>query len=158
MIPFDQIALDLLKTLGYSPDICQTEEEAKQKALLLHDPSLSPSLPHSISLSLSPFTLSEAEVPPTYPIYFFGSDTSGEKAYEEFYTDKELLDNDSFINLGVVKNSKKRSIAEIDAIFDQLHHLFETQTITKAAIVDALKIYLPNFDHIETGKGLDSKM
>ena len=94
----------------------------------------------------------------SYPIYFFGSDTSGEKAFEEFFTKKEVLDNDSFINLGVVKNSKKRSIQEIDTIFDQLHTLFESKEISKAAIVDILKVYLPNFEHIETGKGLDSKM
>ncbi len=134
MIPFDKIALALLKSLGLHPDMCQTEEEAKQKALLLNDDSKS------------------------YPIYFFGSDTSGEKAFEEFYTEKETLDNHSFIHLGVVKNSKKRSITEIDAIFDQLHQLFESQNITKSSIVDVLKVYLPNFEHIETGKGLDSKM
>ncbi len=134
MIPFDKIALALLKSIGLDPDVCQSEEEAKQKALLLNNDSKS------------------------YPIYFFGSDTSGEKAFEEFYTEKETLDNDSFIHLGVVKNSKKRSIAEIEAIFDQLHQLFESQNITKSAIVDALKVYLPNFEHIETGKGLDSKM
>lgn len=134
MIPFDQIALDLLKTFGLTPDICETEDEAKQKAQLLNEFSTS------------------------YPIYFFGSDTSGEKAFEEFFTEKEDLDNDSFINLGVVKNTKKRTIQEIDAIFDQLHQLFESEEVTKAAIVDILKVYLPNFAHIETGKGLDSKM
>ncbi len=139
MIPFDQIAVDLLKTLGMVPDICQTEEEAKQKAMSL----------------LATF---EAEQTAKYPIYFFESDTSGEKSFEEFYTEKELLDNDSFINLGVVKNSKKRSVQEIDAIFNQLHQLFDSGNVTKSAIVDILKVYLPNFEHIETGKGLDSKM
>ena len=134
MIPFDQIANALLKTMGLAPDICVSEDEARQKALLLEDDCS------------------------TYPIYFFGSDTSGEKAYEEFYTGNEVLDKDSFINLGVVKNSTKRSISEIDAIFDRLHTLFESQNVSKAAIVDALKVYLPNFEHIETGKGLDSKM
>src|SRR5665648_100454 len=153
MIPFDEIAFDLLKTLGFAPDICQTEDEAKQKALLLRETSLvaSPSshltITPSHTLTLTPST--------SYPIYFFGSDTSGEKAFEEFFTDKEVLDNESFINLGVVKNSKKRSIQEIDAIFDQLHTLFESKDITKAAIVNILKVYLPNFEHIETGKGLD---
>lgn len=176
MIPFDQIALALLKTLGLTPDICQSEEEAKQKALLLQSssrevvpPALSAAevssgrvvLP-SPDLPIAPSPLREVvQSPlrePSYPIFFFGSDTSGEKAFEEFYTEKELLDNDTFINLGVVKNSKKRTIAEIDAIFDRLHNLFETNKVTKAAIVDALKDYLPNFEHIETGKGLDSKM
>ena len=145
MVPFDQIALDLLNTLGLTPDICQTEEEAKQKTLLLNDPSLRGGG-------------TTTKQPVAYPIYFFSSDTSGEKAFEEFFTEKEILDNSSFINLGVVKNSKKRSIQEIDTIFDQLHALFKSQNITKAAIVDILKVYLPNFEHIETGKGLDSKM
>ncbi len=145
MIPFDQIALDLLKELGYAPDICQSEEEAKQKALLLNkDQSPSPQVPKSPLSS--------------YPIYFFGSDTSGEKSFEEFYTEREILDNDSFLSLGVVKNSKKRSIQEIDAIFNQLHQLFDSGNVTKSAIVAILKVYLPNFEHIETGKGLDSKM
>lgn len=142
MIPFDQIALDLLKTLGLEADICQSEEEAKQKAT---------------SLNATAPELVEGR-PLVYPIYFFGSDTSGEKSFEEFFTEKEELDTNSFINLGVVKNSKKRTIPEIDFIFDQLHTLFESQNITKAAIVDILKVYLPNFEHIETGKGLDSKM
>jgi FlaA1/EpsC-like NDP-sugar epimerase len=138
MIPFDQMALDLLKELGLQADICSSEEEAKSKAL-------NPSILQSFN-------------PTRYPIYFFGSDTSGEKAFEEFFTEKELLDNGSFINLGVVKNSKKRSIDEIDTIFNQLHTLFESKEISKAAIVEILKVYLPNFEHIETGKGLDSKM
>jgi hypothetical protein len=157
MIPFDRIALDLLKELGLEADICKTEEEAKEKAIrrrseeakgrpgeeTLHR-SLAPSLSHSSAKN--------------WPVFFFGSDTSGEKSFEEFYTEHEVLDNESFINLGVVKNSKKRSIEEIDSIFDQLRQLFESKEVTKAAIVDILKVYLPNFDHIETGKGLDSKM
>jgi len=141
MIPFDQIAIDLLHYLGMEPDVCKTEEEAREKASLRQ--AQGPQGPQGAT---------------TYPIYFFGSDTSGEKSYEEFYTENEVLDNDSFINLGVVKNSKKRSIDEIDAIFDQLHNLFESNEVSKAAIVSILKTYLPNFEHIETGKGLDSKM
>jgi len=140
MIPFDQIALDLLKTLGLTADICQSEDEAREKMMVRNGDG------------------AMGRPMEKYPVYFFGSDTNGEKAFEEFYTDKEVLDNDSFINLGVVKNSKKRSIQEIDAIFDRLHNLFESQNVTKAAIVDVLKVYLPNFEHIETGKGLDSKM
>lgn len=134
MIPFDQIAIDLLHTMGLEPDVCQTEEEARQKTMLLNESSTS------------------------YPVCFFGSDTSGEKAFEEFFTENEILDMDSFINLGVVKNSKKRSIHEIDDIFAQLSTLFASEQVTKSAIVDILKQYLPNFGHIETGKGLDSKM
>lgn len=134
MIPFDSIARDLICYLGMEPDTCRSEEEAREKAQAM------------------------PENPSHYPIYFFGSDTSGEKAFEEFFTEDEVLDDESFIHLGVIKNSKKRSIAEIDSIFDQLHALFATDKVSKAAIVNILKTFLPNFEHIETGKGLDSKM
>ena len=135
MIPFDRIALDLLKELGLEADICNSEEEAREKANQL-----------KFAQSIK------------YPIYFFGSDTSGEKSFEEFFTEQEQLDNHSFINLGVVKNSTKRSVNEIDAIFEELQQLFNNHSVNKSAIVKILKSYLPNFDHIETGKHLDQKM
>jgi FlaA1/EpsC-like NDP-sugar epimerase len=134
MITFEKVALDLLNSLGLKPDICNTEEEAKLKASVLKR---------------------EFKY---YPIYFFDSDTSGEKAFEEFYTVNERLDMDSFINLGVIKNSKRRGGKEIDEIFARLKDLFGNQKVAKDAIVQILKEYLPNFEHIETGKGLDSKM
>ncbi|MDD3194260.1 MAG: polysaccharide biosynthesis protein [Paludibacter sp.] len=134
MIPFDAIALDLLEELGLKPDFCTTENEARLKALMLDENTTS------------------------WPIYLFGSDTSGEKSFEEFFTDDEVKDESSFVNLGVVKNSTKRDLEEIDAIFNQLHALFESSQVTKARIVEILKNYLLNFEHIETGKGLDSKM
>jgi FlaA1/EpsC-like NDP-sugar epimerase len=134
MAPFDRIAIDLLHTLGLEADICKTEEEARQKALLLNESSTS------------------------YPVYLFESDTSGEKSFEEFYTENEKLDLKSFVNLGVVKNTKKRPLQEIDEIFEKMGKLFDSKDVTKAKIVEALKIYLPNFAHIETGKGLDSQM
>jgi len=134
MIPFDQIALELLNTLGLKADICKTEEEAKQKALLLNENSTD------------------------YPIYFFGSETSGEKSFEEFFTDEEQLDTDSFINLGVIKNSKKRNSKEIDEIFSRLNKLFESSDFSKNNVVEILNEYLPSFQHIEKGKGLDQNM
>ena len=94
----------------------------------------------------------------SYPVYFFETDTSGEKPYEEFFTEKEVIDNDRFLNLGVIKNSVKKDIGEIDEIFERLKQLFASDHVTKAAIVEILKTWLPNFDHIEKGKGLDSKM
>lgn len=134
MIPFEQIAIELLTSLGLKADICETEEEAKKKALLLNDKSTN------------------------YPVYFFGSNTSGEKSFEEFFTEKEKLDNYSFINLGVIKNSKKRNIKEIDEIFNRLSELFESQEFTKNNVVEILREYLPNFHHIEKGRGLDQNM
>lgn len=134
MIPFDGIALELLNSLGLKADICETEEEAKTKALLLKDNSTS------------------------YPIYFFGSDTSGEKSFEEFYTDEEQLDLNSFINLGIIKNSKKRNKKEINEIFNRLNKLFQAAEFSKSDVVEILNEYLPNFHHIEKGKGLDQNM
>lgn len=134
MIPFDKIALDFLEYLDLKPDICMTEQEAIQKSLLLNSASSN------------------------YPVYFFDSDTSGEKVYEEFYTEHENLDMNSFTVLGVIKNARKRPIVELVTIIDQLKHLLKQPNVDKLSIVEALKSYLPNFDHIETGKSLDSKM
>jgi FlaA1/EpsC-like NDP-sugar epimerase len=134
MLEFDKIAISLLKNLGLEPDICKTEAEAREKSLKLGNNMT------------------------TYPVYFFKSDTSGEKSFEEFYTLNEELDMDTFVNLGVIKNSRKRNISDIDEIFVRLKLLFDSENITKAAIVDILKEYLPNFDHIEKGKHLDQRM
>jgi FlaA1/EpsC-like NDP-sugar epimerase len=134
MISFDAIATDLLKYLGLKADICKTEEEARRKALQLNESSTA------------------------YPVYFFETDTSGEKPYEEFFTEKEVIDNDRFINLGVIKNSLKRDFREIDEIFERLSTLFDSKNVTKAEVVEILKRWLPDFDHIEKGRGLDSKM
>ncbi len=157
MIPFDRIALDLLNELGYEPDICQSEQEAKHKATLLNEPSLRAE-GEATSSQTDCFVPRNDVTKSGYPIYFFPSNTSGEKAFEEFYTKNEVLDEDSFINLGVIKNSKKRNSTEIDEIFTNLENLFKKESITKAEIVDVLKKYLPNFEHIETGRGLDEKM
>lgn len=131
---FENIAKDLLKYLGLEIDICDSEEEAKKKADLLTNNSKS------------------------FPVYFFESDTSGEKSYEEFYTDKEDLDLKTYENLGVIKNSTKRDLVEIDNIFNSLEKIFLKNDVLKSDIVNVLKKHLPNFKHIETGKNLDSKM
>lgn len=134
MISFDAIALDLLRYLGLEADVCSSETEAKVKAEGLNENSKS------------------------YPVYFFETDTSGEKPYEEFFTDREIIDDDRFMNLGVIKNSVRRDFREIDEIFARLRQLFDSGNVSKASIVDILKTWLPDFDHIEKGKGLDSKM
>ena len=134
MMTFDGIARDLLDYLGLKPDVCLTEDEAREKALLQDEKS------------------------DRWPVYFFETDTSGEKPYEEFFTEKEAVDYERFINLGVVKNSSKRDIRQIEEIFGRLRILFDSGNVTKAAVVDILKEYLPSFEHIEKGKGLDSKM
>ena len=93
-----------------------------------------------------------------YPCEFFGSDTSGEKTFEEFYTDTDVKDEETFINVGCVKNAKKRPVAEVEAIFSNLRSVFAASGSTKADVIEVLKEYLPNFQHIEKGKSLDARM
>ena len=134
MILFDKIALDFLNYLSFDADICSSENEAIKKSKLIS--------PNS----------------DTYPLYLFGSETSGEKSYEEFYTKNEKLDLNSFKELGVVKKSKTRTIEEINQIFDEFNKVFSNKNTSKKDVVSCLKSFLPNFNHIETGKNLDQKM
>ena len=134
MKTFSSIAISLLKELGFEADMCATEDEAREKATQLKANSNS------------------------YPVYFFESNTTGEKSFEEFYTDDEQLDVDSFSGLGVIKNTQRKSAEELMKIFSNLESAFNSETISKASVVQVLKAYLPNFDHIEKGKNLDQSM
>jgi FlaA1/EpsC-like NDP-sugar epimerase len=134
MKPFSDIACKLLDAWGWQVDTCASEEEARQKAAQLNDASTA------------------------YPVYFFRSDTSGEKPYEEFYTENEELDTQTFSKLGIIKNAPKRTLEELDVIIKDINMLFAHGDVEKARIVSLLTRYLPNFEHIETGKNLDQKM
>ena len=138
MIGFDQVAVNLLHALGMEPDICRSEEEARAKMGEV-------------------LKCGSSEVR-KWPVFLFESDTSGEKVFEEFYTAEETLDLERFVNLGVIKNARRRSLGEIDGICRNLQALFERETLTKAEVVGVLKDYLPNFEHVEKGKGLDQRM
>ena len=96
--------------------------------------------------------------PLRWPVYFFDSNTSGEKPYEEFFTADEDLDLSRFVNLGVVKNAVRRQRTDIDVLFQALRECFRRPNVAKADIVAVLGTFLPHFAHIETGKGLDQKM
>jgi len=134
MKSFSEIADEYLSHLGLAPDHSNSEEEAKEK-----------------SLHWKPGNKS-------YPVYYFNSDTTGEKPYEEFYGPNEVLDLNSFSSLGVIKNHEKISINEVDQYLQGLQKLFEKKNITKEEIVAFLKNCIPDFEHMETGKNLDSKM
>jgi FlaA1/EpsC-like NDP-sugar epimerase len=138
MIPFDTVVKDMLNDMGLGCRVCSTTEEAKQ--------------------AMAEWGMGSGERGTGYPCEFFGSDTSGEKTFEEFYTDSDEKDETKFINLGVVKNSKKRTIDEVEGIFARLHEVFDKGNSTKADVVEVLSEYLPDFRHIEKGKGLDSRM
>jgi FlaA1/EpsC-like NDP-sugar epimerase len=134
MQTFSSIADNFLAAYNLLPDYCQTENEAKEKALLLKDSDTK------------------------YPVYYFTSDTDGEKSFEEFFTENEQLDNDRFINLGVVTNYPIKSMDSLSLLLNDIQHLFDKDTLTKDEIIATLKTIIPNFSHINTGKSLDSKM
>ena len=94
----------------------------------------------------------------SYPVVYFESDTTGEKPYEEFYTPGEPLDMDRFSSLGVIKASGRRPLDEIDSFFGSLEALFARPDFTKAEVVEAIKGFIPNFEHEEKGKNLDQRM
>jgi len=146
MIPFSDIARDLLHWLGMEVEECSSEEEAK-KLSVIRAQSSEASSPES-----------QVPSPKSWPVYFFESDTSGEKPYEEFFTEGEDLDMNKFAELGVIKNSAKRNKADIERIISEIRDLFDSESVSKEQVVEVLKDYLPNFHHLETGQGLDMKM
>ena len=93
-----------------------------------------------------------------YPVYFFKTDTSGEKLYEEFYTSDDQINLNQFESIGVITNSIKPSFPEIELIIKEIDLLFKSETYSKKDIIQIMNKILPNFNHIETGKGLDEKM
>ena len=134
MMTFDQIGRQLLLEHGYQVVECNSEQEAIDKSEDLRRGSL------------------------FYPVYFAPSDTSGEKPFEEFVTDEEIADLDSFQSLGVITGKTMPDKDKIHILFDQLTDAFNSEHVKKEDIVEIMKEYLPSFEHIETGKSLDSKM
>ena len=154
MIPFDVVVKDMLNDMGLGCKTCTSTAEAKQemanlvaggRCLVTGANNQQPTTNHQ-----SPTT--------NYPVEFFGSDTDGEKTFEEFYTNTDVKDETKFVNLGVVKNAKRRPVAEVEAIFAKLHGVFDKAGATKEDVVEVLKEYLPNFNHIFKGKSLDGRM
>lgn len=134
MMTFDKIATAFLEEHGYEVMQCASDEEAIEKAADLRNGSKK------------------------YPVHYSGSNTSGEKAYEEFYTDSETVDLDRLQALGVVTGKQIPDVSRIETLFDKLRTVFAKKNTTKEEVVAIMADYLPNFEHIETGKSLDSKM
>lgn len=93
-----------------------------------------------------------------YPVVYTASNTTGEKAYEEFYVPGEQVNMERFMSLGVVEQTERRSMNEVVNFFDELQQIFASPAFTKAEVVSAIKAFLPNFEHEEKGKNLDQKM
>ena len=141
MLTFSSICDKFVTANGMEKDPCSSDEEAKLKAANLHLPS---DIFHQTSVK--------------YPTIYFTSDTTGEKAYEEFYVPGEKIDMQRFKALGVVEQTTRHEMSEVNGFFEKLEGIFAKDDFTKAQVVEALKEFLPNFQHEETGKNLDQKM
>lgn len=93
-----------------------------------------------------------------YPVVYFKSDTTGEKAYEEFYVPGEKVNMDRFSALGVVEQTTRRNMNEVNDFFSELEAIFQREDFTKAEVVESIKKFIPNFEHEEKGKNLDQRM
>lgn len=134
METFDGIARALLKVHGYEVLECNSDAEAVDKSEGLQGGSKQ------------------------YPAHFSISDTSGEKPFEEFVTDTETADYDRFSSLGVITGKEIPDKDKVEKLFVDLNVAFAKEETTKEEVITIMKAYLPNFEHIETGKSLDSKM
>ena len=93
-----------------------------------------------------------------YPVYYFTSDTTGEKGFEEFYVKGEKINPERFGSLGVIEDLEDRRMEELDTFLERLQAVLNDQKTEKEDIVGTMKEFIPNFKHIEKGKNLDQKM
>ena len=133
LITFSEIAVRFLRERGYEPYECASEDEARDRA-------------------------EELIAKKQWPCYFFKSDTTGEKDFEEFFTDNENLDMDRFDTVGVIRNQPDFDEAKLDEFMDGIEALRSKAAWTKDDIVKLYFGLLPEFAHKETGKYLDQRM
>ena len=133
LISFADIAVKYLKNKGYEPYLCKTEDEARE---------LVKTLPAQGK----------------YPCLFSSSDTTGEKDFEEFFTENETLDMDRFENLGIIKNEADFDDSLLKEFEDKIFAMLEKKEWKKEQIVELFFKLIPDFGHKETGKYLDGKM
>ena len=133
LITFSEIAIRFLKNYGYQPYECVSEDEARNRK-------------------------EELIIKKQWPCYFFKSDTTGEKEFEEFFTENEDLDMDQFKTVGVIRNLPNFDQTKLDEFITGINNLREKATWTKNDIVELFYDLLPEFIHKETGKNLDQRM
>ena len=133
LITFSEIAVRFLKAHGYEPCECKSEDEARDRA-------------------------EELIANKQWPCYFFKSDTTGEKDFEEFFTDNEDLDMDRFETVGIIRNQPEFDESKLDEFMNGIEVLRNQETWSKEDIVKLYFGLLPEFAHKETGKYLDQRM
>jgi FlaA1/EpsC-like NDP-sugar epimerase len=130
---FSDIAERYLEELGYEPYQCSSEQEARDRSAEL------------ISSK-------------RWPCYFFKSDTTGEKDFEEFFTDSEILDMSQFQNLGVIKNDANYNCLQLNDFISEIENIRKFKSWEKTHLVELFNQMIPDFKHKETGKYLDGRM
>jgi FlaA1/EpsC-like NDP-sugar epimerase len=133
LITFSEIAVRYLQQLGFEPYECATEDEARERA-------------------------EELIAKKQWPCYFFKSDTTGEKDFEEFFTDKEDLDMSKFESVGVIRNQPSFDVGALDRFNAGIVALRSQPNWPKERIVEMFFEMIPDFAHMETGRYLDQRM
>ncbi|MDY6326675.1 MAG: polysaccharide biosynthesis protein [Bacteroidales bacterium] len=134
MLTFSEICDRFVEELGYEKIEFTNDEDAKRFAA---------EMPYDTKV---------------WPVVYSKSDTTGEKSFEEFYVSGEKVNFSRFQSLGVIEETSCRTMDEIDTFLGSLEEIFASIDFTKAKVVDAIKKFIPNFDHEEKGKNLDQKM
>jgi FlaA1/EpsC-like NDP-sugar epimerase len=133
LITFAEIAKKYLSVQGLEPFECKSEEEARM-------------------------LMSKLPLEKKWPCLFTKSDTTGEKDFEEFYKNDEILDFEKFKNIGVVKNKLYHDEISLNNFSDKINLMKLNLSWSKKDLLDEFIKLLPDFNHKETGKYLDSKM
>ena len=133
LITFSDIAERYLSDLGYEPYFCKSEDEARNSAMELINNR-------------------------QWPCYFFKSDTTGEKDFEEFYTDAENINMHKFKSVGVIKNEPLYDENKLNQFLLNIEELQSNGNWNKQEIIKLFFDLLPDFAHKETGKYLDQRM
>ena len=133
LITFSEIAVRYLQERGYEPYECESEDEARYRA-------------------------KELIANGQWPCYFFKSDTTGEKDFEEFFSDNEDLDMNRFEAIGVIRNQPDFDETRLDEFMNGVDLLRDQGTWSKEDVVKLYFGLLPDFAHKETGKYLDQRM
>lgn len=134
MMTFSDIAELFLAEIGMEPDYCDNDDEAREKAANWEYGNNK------------------------YPVYFFTTNTSGEKQYEEFFTGEDNVNMEKFTALGVIENAEMPDKEGVNGILEEFTGMFKNESVNKAAIVSLLTKHLSDFKHIETGKSLDQRI
>jgi len=133
LLTFSEIAVRYLASRGYEAVECSSEDEARSR-------------------------VAELKAQHKWPVYFFKSDTTGEKDFEEFYTEREMLDMNRFASIGVIKNKPEYDAAALIYFEDTIRAMRHRGAWTRQELIDIFNATIPEFAHKETGKFLDGRM